>query len=65
LDFIAALESALGRVAEKRYLPMQNGDVQSTWADVSDLERDVGWRPRTSIQEGLRRFTEWYLAKGR
>ena len=61
-DFIAALESALGKKSVKRYLPMQQGDVQATCADVTDLERDFGWRPRTRIDEGLRRFAEWYVA---
>ena len=61
-DFIEALESALGKKAIKRNLPMQQGDVQATCADVADLERDLGWRPRTKIGEGLRRFAEWYVA---
>jgi UDP-glucuronate 4-epimerase len=59
-DFIAALESALGKKAVKTYLPMQPGDVQGTCADVTDLERDFNWRPRTRIKEGLRCFAEWY-----
>ncbi|MFI5369494.1 MAG: NAD-dependent epimerase [Spirochaetia bacterium] len=61
-DFISALESALGRKAVRRYLPMQQGDVQASCADVADLERDLGWKPRTKIGEGLDRFVKWYLA---
>jgi len=54
------LEEALGRTAKKRMLDMQPGDVAATYADVEDLERDVGFRPATSIEEGVRRFVEWY-----
>ena len=60
MEFIAALERALGRTAEKNFLEMQPGDVPATSADVSDLERDVGFRPKTSIAEGVGRFVEWY-----
>lgn len=59
--FIGALEAALGRTAVKNMLPMQPGDVPVTYADVDDLIRDVGFKPSTSIEEGLRRFVEWYL----
>ena len=62
-DFIAALESALGKKAVKRYLPMQRGDVQASCADVADLERDFGWKPHTRIGEGLDRFVRWYVAR--
>ena len=57
---IEVLEDALGRTAKKRMLDMQPGDVAATYADVEDLERDVGFRPATSIEEGVRRFVEWY-----
>jgi UDP-glucuronate 4-epimerase len=57
---IEVLEEALGRTAKKRMLDMQPGDVAATYADVEDLERDVGFRPATSIEEGVRRFVEWY-----
>ena len=60
LEFIAAIEEAVGRKAEKNMLPMQPGDVPATWADVDDLARDVGYRPATPIREGIRRFVEWY-----
>jgi UDP-glucuronate 4-epimerase len=60
LDFIAVLEDCLGKKAERRLLPMQPGDVPATFADVDELMRDVGFRPDTPIEEGIRRFTEWY-----
>jgi UDP-glucuronate 4-epimerase len=59
-DFIAAIEKALGKTAQKNLLPLQPGDVPATWADVSDLERDLGYKPATSIQEGVDRFIQWY-----
>ncbi|MDM7322286.1 MAG: capsular biosynthesis protein CpsI, partial [Gammaproteobacteria bacterium] len=58
--FIEALESALGRTAEKIMLPMQPGDVPATYADVNDLMRDTGFAPKTPIEDGLARFAEWY-----
>jgi UDP-glucuronate 4-epimerase len=60
LDFIAALEEAIGKPALMDMQPMQPGDVVSTMADVSALERAVGYRPRTSIREGVRKFVDWY-----
>lgn len=60
MEYIEAAEKALGRKAELNLLPMQLGDVQKTSADVSDLERDVGFRPATPVEEGVRRFVEWY-----
>jgi UDP-glucuronate 4-epimerase len=57
---IEVLERTLGRKASKRMKPMQPGDVPSTYADVDDLQRDVGFRPETSIEDGLKRFVEWY-----
>jgi UDP-glucuronate 4-epimerase len=61
-DFIEELERALGKKAEKRYLPMQPGDVYATWADISDLEREFGWTPSTLVNEGLGRFAQWFNA---
>jgi UDP-glucuronate 4-epimerase len=58
--FIATLEKALGRTAQKNLLPMQPGDVPATYADVDDLIRDVAFRPATSIEDGIARFVEWY-----
>ena len=60
MRFIRALETALGKEAEKIYLDMQPGDVIRTYADVSDLERDINFRPCTSIEEGLQKFVDWY-----
>lgn len=60
LRLIELLEQALGRAAQKRMLPMQPGDVPATYADVDDLMRDVGFRPATPIEEGVRRFVAWY-----
>ena len=60
MDFIEAIESALGKQAEKNMLPIQPGDVPATWADVTDLVKDLGYKPNTSIQEGVRRFIAWY-----
>ena len=51
---------AIGKVAVKEYLLMQPSDVYQTYADVSDLERDFGFKPSTSIEEGLQRFAKWY-----
>lgn len=58
--FIAAIETAAGRKADKRYLPMQSGDVPATWADVERLTRATGFAPRTSIEDGIARFVAWY-----
>lgn len=61
MDFISTLEQHLGKSAVKEYLPMQPGDVSQTYADVSALEHDYGYSPNTSIDEGLKRFSKWYL----
>ncbi|MBF7097826.1 NAD-dependent epimerase [Alkalibacter mobilis] len=61
MRFINALESALGKEAEKVYMDMQPGDVLRTYADVSDLERDINFKPSTSIEDGLKKFVDWYL----
>jgi len=60
MKYIATLEECLGRKAELNLLPLQPGDVPDTYADVEDLVRDVGYRPQTPIEEGVRRFVEWY-----
>ena len=60
-DFIATLEKHLGKSAKKELLPMQPGDVSQTYAEVSDLIEDYGYAPNTSIDEGLKRFVQWYL----
>jgi len=61
LHLIEVIEDCLGRKANKHLLPMQPGDVPATFADVNDLNRDVGFQPSTSIEEGVRRFVDWYL----
>ena len=62
MDYIAAIEAALGRKAELRLLPLQPGDVADTAADVTALETDTGYRPSTPVAEGIARFVEWYRA---
>ena len=60
-DYIAALETALGKSAKKELLPLQPGDVQATYADVGDLVRDFDYKPSTNLQTGMQRFAEWFL----
>jgi UDP-glucuronate 4-epimerase len=60
-QFIAVLEATLGRKAIRKMQPMQPGDVPATYADVDDLQRDVGFSPATSVEEGIRQFITWYL----
>ena len=60
MRFIETLEDALGRKAEKNLLPIQAGDVPATYADVDDLIKDVGFKPATSIEDGINKFVEWY-----
>lgn len=58
--FIEIIEEAVGKKAAKNYLPMQDGDVVATFADVEDLQRDAGFAPSTPLEEGIGRFVEWY-----
>ncbi|MFP4155137.1 MAG: NAD-dependent epimerase [Halothiobacillaceae bacterium] len=60
LRYIEVIEEAVGRKAVKNLLPMQPGDVPDTFADVEDLQRDVGYRPATPVEEGVARFVDWY-----
>ena len=60
MDFIAILEKALGRKARMNMLPMQAGDVPKTYADTGDLVQDIGYEPKTSIEEGIANFVDWY-----
>ncbi len=62
LHFIETLESILGRKTEHRLEPMQPGDVKETFADITDARRDLGFSPKTPIEEGLKRFVAWYRA---
>ncbi|MFK5882341.1 MAG: NAD-dependent epimerase [Sulfurospirillum sp.] len=61
MDFIEAIENKLGVKAKKNMLPLQAGDVPSTYADVSDLIEDLDYKPDTPIQEGIDKFIDWYL----
>jgi len=60
LRFIEVLEGCLGRVADKKLLPLQPGDVPDTYADVKDLVDDVAYRPATPVEVGVERFVNWY-----
>ncbi len=60
MHYIETLEKALGKTAKKNLLPMQPGDVPATYADVADLETDVGFKPQTSVEEGIENFVQWY-----
>lgn len=60
MDFIKSIENNLGVVAEKEMLPMQAGDVNQTWADVSRLQKDYNYKPNTSIGKGVKDFINWY-----
>ena len=59
-DYIEAIEDALGRKAEKHYLPMQPGDVPATSANTDELGAWIGFKPSTPVGDGVRRFVEWY-----
>jgi UDP-glucuronate 4-epimerase len=61
LRYIEVLEQCLGRTAQKNLVPMQPGDVPDTWADVEALARDVGYRPSTPLEQGVKHFVDWYL----
>jgi UDP-glucuronate 4-epimerase len=60
--YIEVLERCLGKKALKNLLPLQLGDITDTWADVETLARDVGYRPSTDLEQGVKQFVEWYLA---
>jgi len=60
MHVVELLEKEFGRTAIKEMLPMQPGDVEATYADVADLERDIGFRPSTSIEDGIASFAKWY-----
>ena len=60
LDFIETLEEAIGINAKKDFLPMQDGDVVSTYADVNDLIDDFGYKPETNLKEGIKHFVHWF-----
>ncbi|MCK9174800.1 MAG: NAD-dependent epimerase [Desulforhopalus sp.] len=60
MRYIEVLEDALGKKAEKNFLPMQPGDVPATWADVDDLVKELGYKPDTALEYGIGKFVEWY-----
>jgi len=60
LDFITAIEDAIGKPAQKNMMDMQPGDVPATWADASLLKRLTGYAPKTDVKEGVRAFVDWY-----
>jgi len=60
MDYINAIEKALGKKAQIELLPLQQGDVPDTEADVSQLIADVGFKPDTSVQDGINKFIKWY-----
>jgi UDP-glucuronate 4-epimerase len=62
MRYIEVLEGCLGKKAQKNLLPMQQGDLPDTWADVEALAREVGYRPSTDLERGVKQFVEWYLA---
>ncbi|MBE0472109.1 MAG: NAD-dependent epimerase [Methyloprofundus sp.] len=62
MDFIEAIEKALGKTIEKQLLPLQAGDVPATYANVDDLVRDMDYKPATPVQEGIDKFVAWYRA---
>lgn len=62
MTFIRTLEAALGRKAKLDLLPMQPGDVPCTWADTTRLQREIRFRPRVALEEGVERFVQWYLS---
>lgn len=61
MEFIEAIEEALGKTAEKNMLPLQPADVVATWADTSDLQNDFGYQPSTPVKNGIKQFVSWYL----
>ncbi|MEO9021807.1 MAG: NAD-dependent epimerase [Ginsengibacter sp.] len=62
LDFIHEIEKCTGKTALKEWLPMQPGDVEETWADVSKLKADFGYNPSTEIDDGVQKFVDWYMS---
>jgi UDP-glucuronate 4-epimerase len=60
MAYIEALEQALGKTAEKNFLPLQDGDVPATYADTTELNRVTGFAPKTPVVDGVKRFVDWY-----
>lgn len=62
IDFIEQIEKTTGKKVIKEFLPMQPGDVEKTWADVTDFKKEFGYNPRTNVREGVEKFIQWYKA---
>jgi UDP-glucuronate 4-epimerase len=62
LNFIAEIEKNVGEIAEKNFMPMQNGDVEETWADISYMKEMLAYNPKISVADGVRDFVSWYKA---
>jgi UDP-glucuronate 4-epimerase len=60
LEFITEIEKNIGEIADKNYMPMQNGDVAETWADISVMKKMLAYDPKVSVSEGVRNFVNWY-----
>jgi UDP-glucuronate 4-epimerase len=60
MEIIEKLEENIGKKTKKEFLPMQDGEVSKTYADIDDLMEDVGFKPNTCIREGIGKFAEWY-----
>jgi UDP-glucuronate 4-epimerase len=60
MDYIIALEKALGKKAKKNYLPIQPGDVLNTYANVDDLVKKFNYKPKTTVEDGINKFVEWF-----
>ena len=60
MDYIVALENALGKTAKKELLPLQAGDLPDTYADVDDLVKQFNYKPTTTVKEGIEYFVTWY-----
>ena len=60
MDFIQTLENAIGKKAQMKFMPMQQGDVYQTFADTSKLEQDYNYKPQTTLKDGIKKFVEWY-----
>jgi UDP-glucuronate 4-epimerase len=60
MAYIEALEQALGKTAQKNFLPLQDGDVPATHADTTELNRVTGFAPQTQVADGVKRFVDWY-----
>ena len=60
MRYIEVLEKCLGKTAQKNFLPLQDGDVRATYANVEDLVRDIDFKPSTTIEDGIQNFVNWY-----